>query len=123
MPKPSAASTNHWAFQPVVRPSIPVVRNKSWPRTPIDFFILAKREEAGLTASPPADKATLLRRVTFDLHGLPPSLIQVSSAEMVYPDAVWYTYVDQHDIDEIVDSHLKQGKPVERLKLAPNVGR
>ncbi|HEV8311544.1 MAG TPA: (2Fe-2S) ferredoxin domain-containing protein [Burkholderiaceae bacterium] len=42
---------------------------------------------------------------------------------VVYPDAVWYTYVDQHDIDEIVDSHLKQGKPVERLKLAPNVGR
>src|SRR5438093_4061813 len=73
MPKPSAASTNHWAFQPVVRPSIPAVQNKSWPRTPIDFFILAKLEEKGLAPSPPADKATLLRRVTFDLHGLPPS--------------------------------------------------
>ena len=42
---------------------------------------------------------------------------------VVYPEAVWYTYVDKHDIDEIVDSHLKQGKPVERLKLAPDVGR
>jgi (2Fe-2S) ferredoxin len=42
---------------------------------------------------------------------------------VVYPEAVWYTYVDQHDIDEIVDSHLKNGQPVERLMLAPNVGR
>ena len=42
---------------------------------------------------------------------------------VVYPEAVWYTYVDQHDIDEIVESHLKNGQPVERLKLSPNVGR
>jgi (2Fe-2S) ferredoxin len=42
---------------------------------------------------------------------------------VVYPEAVWYTYVDQHDIDEIVDSHLKQGKVVERLVLAPDIGR
>jgi len=42
---------------------------------------------------------------------------------VVYPEAVWYTYVDQHDIDEIVDSHLKKGEIVERLLLSPNVGR
>jgi len=42
---------------------------------------------------------------------------------VVYPEAVWYTYVDQDDIDEIVDSHLKGGKVVERLLLAPDVGR
>jgi len=42
---------------------------------------------------------------------------------VVYPEAVWYTYVDQHDIDEIVDSHLKAGKVVERLLLPPTVGR
>jgi (2Fe-2S) ferredoxin len=42
---------------------------------------------------------------------------------VVYPDATWYTYVDEADIDEIVDSHLKQGKVVERLLLPPNVGR
>ena len=42
---------------------------------------------------------------------------------VVYPEAVWYTYIDQHDIDEIVDSHLKHGKVVERLLLAPDVGR
>nr|MCU0964353.1 (2Fe-2S) ferredoxin domain-containing protein [Burkholderiaceae bacterium] len=42
---------------------------------------------------------------------------------VVYPEAVWYTYVDQQDIDEIVDSHLKNGQVVERLRLAPEVGR
>jgi len=42
---------------------------------------------------------------------------------VVYPEGVWYTYVDQHDIDEIVDSHLKAGKVVERLLLPPTVGR
>jgi (2Fe-2S) ferredoxin len=42
---------------------------------------------------------------------------------VVYPDAVWYTYVDLSDIDEIVESHLKQGKVVERLVLPPDVGR
>ena len=42
---------------------------------------------------------------------------------VVYPDAVWYTYVDRHDIDEIVDSHLIGGQPVQRLLLAPDVGR
>ena len=42
---------------------------------------------------------------------------------VVYPDATWYTYVDEADIDEIVDSHLKQGKIVERLLLPPDIGR
>ena len=42
---------------------------------------------------------------------------------VVYPEAVWYTFVDMDDIDEIVDSHLKNGQPVERLMLAPTVGR
>jgi len=42
---------------------------------------------------------------------------------VVYPEEVWYTYVDSHDLDEIVDQHLIQGRPVERLRLAPDVGR
>jgi hypothetical protein len=63
----------YWAFRKPVRPAIPSVKNKSWVRTPIDAFILARLEEKGLVPSPPADKSTLLRRVTFDLTGLPPS--------------------------------------------------
>ena len=42
---------------------------------------------------------------------------------VVYPEGTWYTFVDRSDIDEIVESHLKQGRPVERLKLPPEVGR
>jgi (2Fe-2S) ferredoxin len=42
---------------------------------------------------------------------------------VVYPEEVWYTYVDKEDLDEIVESHLKNGKVVERLRLAPDVGR
>lgn len=42
---------------------------------------------------------------------------------VVYPEAVWYTYVDQHDIDEIVESHLKNGQVVERLLVPPHLGR
>ena len=42
---------------------------------------------------------------------------------VVYPDEIWYTYLDLHDIDEIVESHLKQGQVVQRLLLAPNIGR
>jgi (2Fe-2S) ferredoxin len=42
---------------------------------------------------------------------------------VVYPEGTWYTYVDRHDIDEIVQSHLTEGRPVERLLLAPDVGR
>ena len=42
---------------------------------------------------------------------------------VVYPEGVWYTYVDEHDIDEIVDSHLKNGQVVERLLLPPHIGK
>lgn len=62
----------HWAFQPLVRRDPPAVQNSAWVRSPVDGFILARLEAAGLTPIPAADRATLLRRVTFDLTGLPP---------------------------------------------------
>ena len=61
-------------FQPPHRPDVPAVQNKSWCVNPIDAFVLARLEAAGLTPSPRADKLRLLRRVTFDLTGLPPTL-------------------------------------------------
>jgi hypothetical protein len=64
---------NYWAFRKPARPQIPEVKYRSWVRTPIDAFILAKLEEKGLQPSPRADRRTLIRRVTFDLTGLPPS--------------------------------------------------
>jgi hypothetical protein len=61
-----------WSLKPLSKPGLPSTRNKNWAKTPIDCFILAKLEEKGIKPSPPTDKKTLLRRVTFDLTGLPP---------------------------------------------------
>ncbi len=65
--------SNHWAFQPVVKPKDPLVKQTAWARNSIDRFILARLEKEGITPSPEADKATLLRRVSLDLTGLPPT--------------------------------------------------
>ena len=63
----------HWSFLPVVKPAVPVVSNPAWCRTPIDNFVLSRLTDNGMKPNPPADKRTLIRRVTFDLVGLPPS--------------------------------------------------
>ena len=65
------ARQKHWAFQPVHKPELTAVKDAG--ATPVDRFILAKLGEKNLNLSPPADKRTLLRRVTFDLIGLPPT--------------------------------------------------
>ena len=67
------AGADWWALQKLKRPEPPAVKNKNWVRNPIDSFVLAALEARGLRPTPPADKATLLRRVTFDLIGLPPT--------------------------------------------------
>ncbi|NBV21905.1 MAG: DUF1553 domain-containing protein [Proteobacteria bacterium] len=70
----TAADRAHWAFQPVQRPAVPELRNpRSTIRNPIDAFLLAKLNAAGLAFSPPATKEAQLRRVSLDLTGLPPS--------------------------------------------------
>ncbi len=62
-----------WSFQPVQDPAVPKVRNATWPRNAVDHFILTRMEGAGVTPAPAADLRALLRRVTFDLTGLPPT--------------------------------------------------
>ncbi len=64
---------SHWAFIPPQRPSLPPVADRDWIRNPVDAFVLAQLERDGLTPSAEADRATLLRRVTLDLTGLPPT--------------------------------------------------
>ena len=69
----------HWAFQPIVRPQVPVPRDSTWARGPIDRFVLAKLEAHQMKPAPPADRERWLRRVTLDLTGLPPSLKEVDA--------------------------------------------
>ena len=63
----------HWSLIPPVTPPLPELKKTSWPQNAIDYFILARLEQEGLQPSPRADKATLLRRLTLDLTGLPPT--------------------------------------------------
>ncbi len=69
----------HWAFQPVGKPVPPAVQDTAWCRTPLDRFILARLEAAGLRPSPPASPETLIRRATLDLTGLPPTADEVDA--------------------------------------------
>lgn len=64
---------HHWAFERLVKPELPRIEQTSWPQTGIDYFVLQRLERAGMTPAPPAERATLLRRVKFDLIGLPPT--------------------------------------------------
>jgi hypothetical protein len=78
----------HWAFCPPVRPSLPEVQEKAWVRNPIDAFILAKLEAQGLVHAPAAERPTLLRRLSFDLTGLPPTPEELDEFETASaPDA------------------------------------
>ncbi len=70
----------HWAFKTPERPPVPEVKNKAWVKNPIDAFVLKTLESEKLAPAPPADKNTLLRRLSLDLIGLPPSLDELASA-------------------------------------------
>jgi len=63
----------HWAYQPVKAQPLPKVKDKTWPRNELDHFTLARMEKAGVAPAPDADPRTLIRRLTFDLTGLPPT--------------------------------------------------
>ena len=81
-PSPAAglpAWKSHWAFQPVKKPSLPIVNQSAQPHSPVDLFIWAKLAERGLSPSPPADRLTLIRRASFDLIGLPPTAVEVDA--------------------------------------------
>src|SRR6185295_2129573 len=94
---------NHWAFKAPARPPVPQARAKQWAKTPIDNFVLARLEKEKLKSSPEADKATLLRRLSLDLIGLPPSIAEL----------------DAFLTDKSPDAYDKQ---VERLLKSPHYG-
>ena len=93
----------HWAYTPPRRPSLPAVQTKGWAKNAIDAFILSRLEREGLKLSPEADRTTLLRRLSFDLTGLPPTT----------------TELDAFIADASPDTFEKQ---VERLLASPRYG-
>ena len=82
----------HWAFEPIARPSPPPVRQVAWVKNPIDRFVLAELEAKGLHPAPEADEATLLRRLSLDLAGVPPSPDEadafLAAGALAYPEQV-----------------------------------
>ncbi len=76
-PTKAELAASHWAFKPIKNPAPPKVSNSKWVVNPIDSFVLAKLEEKGMKPTPKADRRSLLRRVSLDLTGLPPSDAEV----------------------------------------------
>jgi len=97
------AGPQHWAYVPPVRPALPRVSNEKWIRNPVDRFILARLDREGLQPSPEADRVTLLRRLSLDLIGLPPTAAEV----------------DAFLADNSPDAYSRQ---VERLLRSPHYG-
>lgn len=84
-----------WSLRPIVRPDVPTVRHPEWVATPVDAFILQRLEENSLTPAPRADKLTLIRRATFDLHGLPPTPEEIDAFLADTPPEAYADLIDR----------------------------
>lgn len=78
-PTISDGEREHWSFRPLTRPALPDVSPTAWVVNPVDRFILSKLERKQLTPQPPSDRVTLLRRLSFDLRGLPPTIAELDA--------------------------------------------
>ena len=85
----------HWAFQPIRPQRPPKVKNPGWVQSPIDAFLLARLERAGLRPAPPADRQTLIRRLSYDLLGLPPTPEEVEAFVADRSPDAWRKLVDR----------------------------
>ena len=93
--KEAAPDSTHWAFQPISKPPPRAVQRQSWVRNPIDTFVLAKLEREAIDPAPPASDETLIRRVSFDLTGLPPSVRDVDTFLSDPSPEAYERFVDQ----------------------------
>jgi mono/diheme cytochrome c family protein len=92
------AAKQHWAFRPLQEVTPPTVKNEAGVKTPIDYFVLRKLDEAGLLPSPPASSPAIIRRVSFDTIGLPPSPQEVQdyvAAAQKDPDAAFAALIER----------------------------
>ena len=90
-----ATAKTHWAYLPLTNPAPPKVKHASRVQSPVDAFLLAKLEEQHLTFAPPADKRTLLRRVYYDLIGLPPTAEEIHAFERDHSRNAFAKIVDR----------------------------
>lgn len=90
------AGYDWWSLQPVQQPQLPPVQNQNWPQTAADRFILAQLETRQLQPSPPADPRTLIRRLAFDLTGLPPTSAEVLEFTAQPDEAAYTALVDRY---------------------------
>jgi hypothetical protein len=105
---------NHWAWEKPVRPTPPSVQNKRLVKNPIDQFILAKLEEAGQSFSDSAPKETLIRRASFDLIGLPPTLAETKKFVKKKSE-----FAFENEIDRLMESpHYGERMAVDWLDIA-----
>ena len=91
------AGKSHWSFLPLTVPALPKIKDKHWAQNPIDRFIRARQESAGITPNSTASPRTLIRRAYFDLAGLPPSVQQVEDFVTAFdnnPDAAYQQMID-----------------------------
>jgi len=93
--EPADRARRHWAFMPVQEAVPPPVSNRDWTRNALDQFILAKLEDKGLRPNPPAERRTLIRRVAFDLTGLPPTPEEVEAFVGDTSPNAWEKVVDR----------------------------
>jgi hypothetical protein len=92
------AERRHWAFQPrkdATPPAFTTARDKAWVKTPVDAFILTGLKKAGLRPASQADRATLIRRITYDLHGMPPTPEEVDAFVKDKSPKAWESLVDR----------------------------
>lgn len=93
--KEGANYQQHWAFVKPAVPSLPAIKQTAWPKQPLDHFILARLEQEGLSPSPQADRYALLRRLSLDLRGLPPSMEEIKAWEKNTSAQAYEQLVDQ----------------------------
>lgn len=118
----SQKARDHWAFKPVVKPAVPEVKNKLWVHNPIDAFVLAKLEAVGLQPNPTTNPESLLRRIHYDLVGLPPAAEKVYSFSNQYAAAVMAdaANVQRGQPAKAVDALI--AKEVDELLASPHYG-
>ena len=105
---------DHWAFTPPERPAVPTVKDASWPRDDLDRFVLARMERAGLAPAEAASREAWIRRVTFDLTGLPPSVDEIDAFLADPTDQAF-----EHVVDRLLASeHYGERMAADWLDLA-----